>query len=59
MIFFAKMDKSEVARNKNDFKAMKKIENETCIKFEDRSKNGHEELVSWPDNIREYILNTS
>ena len=25
---------------------MEKIESETCIKFEDRSKNQHQELVS-------------
>ena len=29
------------------FKAMRKIEEVTCIKFEERSKNHHQELVSY------------
>ena len=28
-------------------KAMEKIEKETCIRFEERIKNQHQEMVSW------------
>lgn len=40
--------------NPSKFKAMKKIEDVTCIKFEDRSQTGHTEPVAYLHNIDKF-----
>ena len=44
--YISYVSKSIVNLIDTKFKAMEKIQKETCIKFEERRKNQHEELVS-------------